>query len=111
MVKNNATVLLGGLIRENTQKERSGIPILSSIPILKYLAGSKKDVITRRELLVFLQPRIITGDGDLPPNVDDNAGQSSFSNETRAFLKQEQSAPPPPVKTSRLGKLIEKLLN
>ena len=111
MVKNNSTVLLGGLIRENTQKEKSGIPILSSIPILKYLAGSKKDKTTRRELLVFIQPRIVTGNGDLPPNVDDNAGQSEFSNETRAFLQQEQSAPVPPVKTTRLGRLIDKLLN
>lgn len=110
MVKNNATVLLGGLIRENITKDKKGIPILSSIPILKYLAGSVKNLKTRRELLVFLQPRIITGNGDLPPNVDDNAGQSQFSNETRAFLHQEQSAPTPPVKTSRLGKLIEKLL-
>ena len=110
IVKHNSTVLLGGLIRENVQKENSGIPILNRIPLIKYLAGSKKDKKTRRELLVFLEPRIVTGEGDLPPNVDDNAGQTSFSNETRAFLKQEQSAPPPPVKTSRLGKLIEKLL-
>ena len=43
MVKNNSTVLLGGLIRENITKERRGIPILSSIPIIKYLAGSKKN--------------------------------------------------------------------
>ena len=111
MVKNNATVLLGGLIRENVQKEKNGIPILSSIPLIKYLTGSRKERTTRRELLVFIQPRIVTGEGDLPPNVDDNAGQSQFSNETRAFLQQEQSAPIPPVKTSKLGKLIDKLLN
>ena len=66
---------------------------------------------TRRELLVFIQPRIVTGNGDLPPNVDDNAGQSEFSNETRAFLQQEQSAPLPPVKSTRIGRLVEKLLN
>lgn len=109
-VKNESTVLLGGLIRENVQKEKSGIPILSSIPLIKYIAGSTKDKKTRRELLVFIQPRIVTGEGDLPPNVKDNAGQSAFSNETRAFLQQEQSAPPPPVKSTKLGRLIEKLL-
>lgn len=110
MVKNMSTVLLGGLIRENVQKENSGIPILNRIPIIKYLAGSKKDKKTRRELLVFIQPRIVSGNGDLPPNVHDNAGQTPFANETRAFLQQEQSAPTPPVKTTRLGRLIEKLL-
>jgi hypothetical protein len=47
---------------------------------------------------------------DLPPNVDDNAGQSSFSNETKAFLRQEQSSPTPPVKNSRIMRLLDKLI-
>ena len=110
MVKNNSAVLLGGLIRENTQKEKSGIPILSSIPLVKYLFGSTKNVLTRRELLVFIQPRIVSGEGDLPPNTEDNAGQSQFSNETRAFLRQEQSAPAPSTRNTRIGRLLEKLI-
>lgn len=111
MVKNNSTILLGGLIRENVEKERGGVPVIGSIPVLKYLFGSTKDRKTRRELLVFIQPRIIGGDGDFPPNTEDNAGQSPFAEETRAFLKQEQAAPPPPVKQTRIGKLIDKLLH
>lgn len=111
MVKNNSTILLGGLIRENIEKERGGIPVIGSIPVLKYLFGSTKDRKTRRELLVFIQPRIIAGDGDFPPNTEDNAGQSPFAEETRAFLQQEQAAPPPPVKQTRIGKLIDKLLH
>ncbi len=111
MCKNNDTVLLGGLIRENSEKERGGIPVLSSIPGLKYLFGSKKDRKTRRELLVFIHPRIVTGEGDLPPNVQDTAGTSAFSDETKAFMRQEQSAPVQPVKTTKLGRLIDKLLH
>ena len=110
MVKNNSTVLLGGLIRENTQKEKNGLPILSRIPLIKHLFGSTSNALTRRELLVFIQPRIVSGEGDLPPNVDDNAGQSSFSNETKAFLRQEQSSPTPPVKNSRIMRLLDKLI-
>ena len=110
MVKNNSAVLLGGLIRENTQKEKSGIPVLSSIPLVKYLFGSTKNVLTRRELLVFIQPRIVSGEGDLPPNTEDNAGQSQFSNETRDFLRQEQSAPTPSTRNTRIGRLLEKLI-
>ncbi len=110
MVKNNSTVLLGGLIRENIQKEKNGLPLLSRIPIVKFLFGSTKNALTRRELLVFIQPRIVSGEGDLPPNVDDNAGQSPFSNETKAFLQQEQSSPTPPVKNSRIMRLLDKLI-
>jgi len=54
------TIIIGGLIREDTTKARSGIPLLSSIPLLGWLFGSTSDNVSRRELIVLLTPRVIT---------------------------------------------------
>lgn len=110
MVKNEATILLGGLIRKEESKSRSGVPILSSIPLLKYFTGSTQKTERRNELLVFIQPRIVSGYGDLPPAVQDSAGASPLGDEMRRMFDEEKSVPPvDEVKRTKLGRLIQKL--
>jgi general secretion pathway protein D len=58
-VPNNETVVLGGLIISRDNKNRSGIPILSSIPYIGGLFGTTIDTKSRSELLVFLQPSVV----------------------------------------------------
>jgi general secretion pathway protein D len=65
VVPDRKTIMLGGLISESTERGEKGIPILNKIPILKYLAGTTKDSTTRRELLVFIQPRIVNNATDM----------------------------------------------
>ena len=112
MVKNNATVLLGGLIQETVDKQRSGIPILKDLPLIKYLASSTKDNKTRNELLVFIQPRIISGDGDQPVSPADSTGASPLADDARKFMRQERSDPDVDTKTihrSKVSSLLHKL--
>lgn len=111
MVKEGSTVLLGGLIRENTEKERQGLPFLKDIPLIKHLVSNVKDNKTRRELLVFIQPRIVVGDGDLPANYEDATSQTPFGDRMRTFMKQEQSPPAEGVKRSKIGELFYRLLH
>lgn len=58
-VRHNQTIILGGLTSSDKTKSRSGIPILSDIPILGALfrTDSLKD--TRTELLVLLTPYVL----------------------------------------------------
>lgn len=91
MCKNNSTVLLGGLIRKDEDKRRSNVPILANIPILKYLTGSRSNTVTNRELLIFIQPRIVEDMNDLPPNVRDSLGNSPFGDESKAAFDQEKT--------------------
>jgi len=58
-LKSGETVALGGLIRENQTEGRSGIPILSDIPILGLLFSTTTDSTRRTELLILLTPRVI----------------------------------------------------
>lgn|GEM_PF-2761197 len=59
MVRDGETFLMAGLIREEETLTETGIPILSRIPIIKYLFTSTVKRMEKRELLVFVKPTII----------------------------------------------------
>ncbi len=59
MVKNEETLVIGGLIREEDYRNLEKIPYLGDLPILGNLFRYRKDTKQRTELLVFLTPRII----------------------------------------------------
>jgi len=56
-VPNNETVVLGGLITESAKDGTTGIPILSRIPGIGPLFGTKSKDTSESELIVFIQPR------------------------------------------------------
>ncbi len=58
-VQDGDTLVLGGLIRENTSNVRSGIPLLYELPILGDLFGTTDMASERTELVVLLTPRIV----------------------------------------------------
>jgi len=59
IVQDGQTVALGGLIRDNQNNTRSGIPILSDLPVIGPLFRQTSNSTTRTELLVLLSPRIV----------------------------------------------------
>ena len=64
-VRSGETLVLGGLIKDNTTASRSGLPILSSIPLVGALFGSHNKTNDRTELLVVLTPRVLRSDEDI----------------------------------------------
>jgi general secretion pathway protein D len=56
---NNQTLVLGGLIQNKRTRIRTGIPLLSRIPILGYLFGSVENKIEKTELLLLITPRTV----------------------------------------------------
>ncbi len=87
--KNKSTVLLGGLMREDDRRLNTSVPVLNRIPILRLLTGDRQKSIARRELLIFIEPRIIEGLDDLPPTVDDPAGNSLHAADMKAALADD----------------------
>ncbi len=63
-VRDGQTAVLGGLVGRQTDKSRSGIPILSAIPWLGALFGSQKTTTSTTELFLFLTPHVISSDDD-----------------------------------------------
>jgi general secretion pathway protein D len=65
LVKDGHTAVMGGLVDRQREVTRSGVPILSSIPLLGALFGTHSTRTTETELFVFLTPRVIRTDQDL----------------------------------------------
>ncbi len=59
VVQDGRTIVIGGLIREKTDKTKEGLPILSKIPYLGMLFGYQKDTKNKVELLILITPHVI----------------------------------------------------
>lgn len=64
MVPDGGTVLLGGLISENDGKNQGGAPLFVNWPLLGRVFGSTQDRLSRRELLIYIQPKVIRDEYD-----------------------------------------------
>lgn len=108
IVPNNATAMLGGLITERDKNNKSGLPFLVRVPVLKHLFGNTDKAKERREMIIFVQPSI------MPDNHSHMLQQAKFGDhvqkfeETRAFggspndgvpradeVREAAPAPPP----------------
>ena len=63
-VRSGETLVLGGLIRDNDTSGTSGLPLLSTIPVVGGLFGTQMRNAVRTELLVVITPRVVRSDLD-----------------------------------------------
>ena len=59
LVKSGETVVLGGLMDEQTKEQVSKVPLLGDIPILGYLFRSTSNTTAKRNLMIFIRPTIL----------------------------------------------------
>lgn len=64
LVKDQDTVVIGGLLRDNITDSNNKVPLLGDIPILGWLFKSASKEITKTNLLLLLTPNIIKRYGD-----------------------------------------------
>ena len=62
-VFDGATVVLGGLVREDVQMVEDKTPIIGDIPLLGRLFRSNVDQHIKRNLVIFVTARIINAEG------------------------------------------------
>ncbi|MDG2527268.1 type II secretion system secretin GspD [Caulobacter endophyticus] len=70
-VQDGQTVALGGLIRDRNSKTRDGVPLISAVPVLGALAGSRDNRRERTELLVMLTPRVLRNSVEIQAVTDE----------------------------------------
>jgi type II secretory pathway component GspD/PulD (secretin) len=58
-VRDHDTIILGGLIYSEKDKNASGVPLLMDIPLLGYLFRSSSASDTRNELIVLIRPTVL----------------------------------------------------
>ncbi len=82
-VKNGDTLVLGGLIKDNRNKSRSGIPFLYNLPVIGHLFGTTTENVRRTELVVLITPRVVRNRHDA----------YAVTNEFRLRLKELYQTP------------------
>jgi general secretion pathway protein D len=68
--RSGQVVALGGLIRERATRTRSGVPLLSQIPIIGAAFGSQSNGGSKTELIILLKPTVIRSPDEVKGMVD-----------------------------------------
>jgi general secretion pathway protein D len=63
-LRNGATVMLGGLISEDTTRGNTGVPGLKDIPFVGHLFSNQNQTGGRRELIVLITPYLVNDNTD-----------------------------------------------
>jgi general secretion pathway protein D len=58
-VQDGQSIIIGGLIRQDKSRVRSGVPVLSRMPLLGFLFGYHEEKINKTELMLLLTPRVV----------------------------------------------------
>jgi len=62
--QNGQVVAIGGLMRQSTTSDRSGVPGVGGLPVVGALFRSTGEVIQKRELVVLIKPTVIESTSD-----------------------------------------------
>ena len=87
-VFDGATVVLGGLVREDVQSVEDKTPIIGDVPLLGRLFRSKVDQHIKRNLIIFVTAKLVNPAGDLITSDDEQE-------EKVETLATPDIAPPP----------------
>lgn len=68
-VRNGELIVIGGLVEEREQEEIRKVPLLGSLPVLKFLFRDTKKMTQRKEVAILITPHILT-EGENPTNLD-----------------------------------------
>ena len=88
-VQSGQTIVLGGLIREDTEDRRNGVPFLQRIPGLGALFRNTRKTWTRSETLVLITPTVVESTARL------ERVSKEFSRKFRGLDPLRDSAPQP----------------
>ncbi len=65
VVRDQQTVVIGGLMRDSIQRGQTKIPLLGDIPLIGFLFRSTKTEKSKQNLLMFLTPYVVRSQADL----------------------------------------------
>jgi MSHA biogenesis protein MshL len=75
--KSGQIIAIGGLMRNTSHKREFSTPVLGSIPGLKRLFGSSRELETKTELVILLRPIVVDSDDDWPRIIQPSADRLS----------------------------------
>lgn len=92
-VMSGQTVLLGGLISDNTQNNQAGIPGLTDLKFLGPLFGTTNDTRTRSEIIIFVRPQLIRNSLDARAVTEEFREKLQSMKSARSVIRGEGTEP------------------
>ena len=87
-IRDGHTVVLGGLMQNEHESQKDGVPGLSRIPKVGNLFSYTRDKMVKTELVIFLRPTIVSN-GSAPPASAKLSDYYEFAEESEAVSKIE----------------------
>ena len=75
IVRDNQTIVIGGLIDDTTTTSETKVPVLGDIPILGWLFRDTSEATTKTNLYIFITPRVIENPTEAESVLQDKKGQ------------------------------------
>jgi general secretion pathway protein D len=86
-VPDGDTIVISGLMREDTVASDRKIPFLGSIPLLGWLFHTKTEAVERTNLLIFVTPHVSTNAASARALTDMIKSKTAFQTETNMMIK------------------------
>jgi general secretion pathway protein D len=111
VVRDQQTVVIGGLMRDQVTTSTSKVPVLGDIPLIGALFRTKEQTKTKKNLLLFLTPYIIRSPADLRAIYERKIRErQEFVDRYFVFTDSEYEAPVDYSRTrGLLGEMIREL--
>jgi general secretion pathway protein D len=90
VVQDGQTIIIGGLIREDSSTSRTGVPFLQSIPILGYLFGNTDRKKQRNEIIILLTPHVIKNQREAKSVTSEFVDKMTMGEMGKAGLKRSE---------------------
>ncbi|TDR22708.1 secretin N-terminal domain-containing protein [Marinicella litoralis] len=99
MIPDDSILVLGGLIDDSVQESIKKVPLLGDIPLIKNLFRTKKRTRVKRNLMIFIHPKILK----------DNLEQEAISKQKYNEIRQQQLDKVTPEKFRRGEPLLPEI--
>ncbi|WP_437724533.1 type II secretion system secretin GspD [Sorangium sp. So ce861] len=106
VVRDQQTVVIGGLVRDSMQTRETKIPVLGDIPVLGFLFRQRVKEVAKTNLLLVLTPYVIRDQEDLRA-IFERKMQERQEFIDRYFVFSDSAAWEPPRDFSRANGLVE----
>lgn len=86
-VKDNETIIIGGLIQNRSETRHFKVPFLGDIPLVGALFNSNRDTTQKTELLIILTPRVISDQREAVTYTDEEIDRLSLPESVKDAIR------------------------
>jgi general secretion pathway protein D len=115
LIKDGATLVLGGLIQDSVTNSEQSVPLLGAIPVIGELFRTRNTEKTKTNFLIFLQPHILRNDAQAAVETDAKydyvRDQQRILNKDPRVLPLQPYAPADPLPSMENGRTSSGILS